>query len=927
MSLSSYDYERVYRTNKRKDFAFSLHFYLKSTKPLIIIIESASIYERFAVARSIAEILLEYCKKLNFSSRLRYAFNNEDFEQVLQFASENDIVLVDCEKALDPRFRKQIELKNLNYLLLTHQPVDFPYTYHLKVYREKDDIYYCLIHKKNIPLGYVDIRKRAIDYDRLLEEVKSPVLKIIEAAAASTTKFLKKMYIPRNIIFLKQPDELRKTENAIIPQKILVYGDVGTGKSTLLEILHKLDLAHYGADHVHAMMHEDDLNSLLIRGWSKNAQKFIQTIQVEDYTYKGEKDLFTMHSFINLRHTMNERTGGTREDRTTGIQQGISKCRICLHRLTGDATPTAYRSSFDFQLFLGFPTLKFDRDYIEQIIGPMYVAVLKYITEKRNNAKEAGKQKEYKKWLGWGVWVYGEAKGVFYLPVDHYSTEIIPLLDAPEGSENDEEITHWHDWEVVMRNIASKHLAFETVDFVDRGPIRINLWGSREADIPRWDVDLTEQFLIEFYPETRELIPKRRRSLAKAVFQRAKLLQYSEIAPERLETFESEEKLEEQQLTFAKKNWERIAKKGIEFFSEQDSKPSSFEVKDWVLANWTYKRKPLHKTINKIGFFTMINTRIRAELNKQFSNGKTDPKEHKDLVIPPGSIVDKYRSLIKDHTAGNSKEQAFEDLIQNHFEKISYQEIADHREVVKSTISSNVKRAAKELQKKGLSGSLWEQAIFSWVYEYLENYSRENHLIIEKLVNDQLVDVYPSRDNQSSFGILVRTYGNGVYSEQSLRDLLKSVSAIPPSTFAFDLPGPTGPVLLFLWLGGKSVVDFVLLSPGAEVLVFDAKVSHQTYGRTAKAHTSHTVTHEHLVPQSTFLESIPGSKGSLLFWSPLIGPRYQSQPSPGLSVTINRSSPLLEESLQEQLLERLGVLVAATKGSGHGERDSEDGAG
>ena len=306
---SSYDYERAYRTNKRKEFAFSLNFYLESTKPLILVIESASIYERFAVARSLVEILQDYCKKLNFPSKLRYAFNNEDFEQVLQFASNNDIVLVDCQKALDPKFRKQIELKNLNYLILTHQPVDYSYTYHLKVYKEKDDIFYCLVYKKNFPLGYIDIRKRAIDYDQLLEEVKSPVLKIIEGAAASTKKLLRKMYIPQEIIFLKKSEELRKTENAIIPQKVLIYGDVGTGKSTLLEIFHRLDLEHYGDEHVHAKLHEDDLNSLLIRGWSKDSQKFIQSIQVEDYTYKGEKDLFTMHSFINLRHTMNERTG------------------------------------------------------------------------------------------------------------------------------------------------------------------------------------------------------------------------------------------------------------------------------------------------------------------------------------------------------------------------------------------------------------------------------------------------------------------------------------------------------------------------------------------------------------------------------------------------------------------------------------------
>ena len=320
MSLNSYDFERAYRNNLTGDFPTSLLFYLEKDIPLILMIESSSIYDRFAVAHALSERLLEYCKQLKFKSRIHYAFNNEDFERKLSYTSENDIFIVDCQKALDPKYRKQIELKNLNYLILTHEKIDYPYTYHLKIYSEDEERFYCLLLKNNFPKGFIEVGKRSIDYDKLLEEVKSPVEKIIEHAATSTENLLKKMFIPREIIFIKKNEELRKTENAIIPQKVLLYGDVGTGKSTLLEILHFLDQHYYGVEHVHAQLHEDDLNSLLVRGWSKDKEQFIQSIQVEDYTYKGEKDLFTMHSFINLRHTMNERSGGTRDDRTIGIQ-------------------------------------------------------------------------------------------------------------------------------------------------------------------------------------------------------------------------------------------------------------------------------------------------------------------------------------------------------------------------------------------------------------------------------------------------------------------------------------------------------------------------------------------------------------------------------------------------------------------------------
>ena len=107
-----------------------------------------------------------------------------------------------------------------------------------------------------------------------------------------------------------------------------------------------------------------------------------------------------------------------------------------------------------------------------------------------------------------------------------------------------------------------------------------------------------------------------------------------------------------------------------------------------------------------------------------------------------------------------------------------------------------------------------------------------------------------------------------------------------------------------------SAVDFVLLAPGADsALVFDAKVSHQTYLKHGP-HTSHTVSHEVLVPQSLFLSSVTGSKGSLLFWSPFIGARFAVQAAADLSVTINRSSPLLEDQLQQLLGEKLVTIVA-----------------
>ncbi|MHA1407172.1 MAG: hypothetical protein ACTSSG_07300 [Candidatus Heimdallarchaeaceae archaeon] len=913
--ISSFDYKKAYRRDLTKLFLQSLSYYIESTKPLVLIIESSSIYERFAVAHAIAlkiqEINRQQEKK---QSKVLYAFNKDDLEKYLNKTKNNDILIVDVEEAKENKYRKQIEIKNLNYIVLVHEYTNnISYSYKLNVLKEKNDLFLCLLFKNNFPQGIVKIKKREIDYDQLLEEIKSPVQKLIENVEYSTEQMLKKMYIPKSIIFMKKKNELRRTENAIIPQKILIYGDVGTGKSTLLEIFHGLDIWHYEKKHVHGRLHESDLQSLLVRGWSKDKQKWIQSINVEDYTYQGEKDLFTMHAYINLRHTMNEKTGGSRADRTKGIPQGMAKCRICLHRLTGDATPTAYRSSFDFQLFLDFPSLKFDRDYIESIIGQVNVAVLKYIAQKRAEAKEKGDEKEYKKWLGWGIWVHKEESGVFYLPAEKYNPVAIPILEAPENGETEEseEITHWHKWELEIRNKAAKHLAFEKVDFGGK-KIRINLWGARDADIPKFDVDLCEIFLQENYPETKELIPRRRRNLAKDVLKLAKYLQYSEIAPERLENHHEEEREKERMFKWAQRNWKKIAEEGIEFFSGREKKPSSYEIKNWLVEKWKYRNKPLPKTINRIGFFQMIVDRIQSQVKDVFDLGGfsgAHAQRKEKMRIYPGSIVDKYRKALEEWAKENDQETTIQDLLANHFDGKSYSEIAVERDVNKNTISTNIKRAKRKINK--ISGGLWEQSIFSWILEQVEKRAKEQNLTVFKIANGVIVEQFPKHTESDIFAIAVNRLTSNHKATPHIVENIEKIFKIdftnpPSSSSAFDLFLSSDLLFLFLWFGGKSQVDFLLFSRSSHShFVFDAKVSHQSFNKNNRPKTSHTVSFEKLLPQSAYLRSHPGSLGVILFWSPFIGPKFVSHSSPDQSVTINQKSPELEEQLIKIIQEGL----------------------
>jgi len=154
--------------------------------------------------------------------------------------------------------------------------------------------------------------------------------------------------------------------------------------------------------------------------------------------------------------------------------------------------------------------------------------------------------------------------------------------------------------------------------------------------------------------------------------------------------------------------------------------------------------------------------------------------------------------------------------------------------------------------------------------------------------------------------VLVRPASSPPYSSDSLEALLQRLSPNPPfgGNFSFLAGSLSG--LFFCWQGGTSAVDFVVLAPAAgSITVFDAKVSHQTYLKSGP-HVSHTVDSESLVPQSSFLSSVTGSNAAIAFWSPFIGPRWVPQAAADRSVTINCSSPLLEESLLQVLEKSLG---------------------
>ncbi len=363
---------------------------------------------------------------------------------------------------------------------------------------------------------------------------------------------------------------------------------------------------------------------------------------------------------------------------------------------------------------------------------------------------------------------------------------------------------------------------------------------------------------------------------------------------------------------FAKREWKKIADEIIEHFKTWENKPGHNQIRNMINEKWRYKNKVLPATINKISFLSRILTRVKAELEAHPFNNNSPGHfvtEGKILTIPAGSIVDKYRTYIIDYAEKTNQQHSFNDLILNHFELKSYNEIAYERGVAKNTISSNIERSKRELHKISNSGTMWEQAIFAYMLEQLEKEAQKNNYSVLKFVNERLVEAFPDKRKEDVFTIVV----NRLTPPIDLGSITADVQSLLANPLLFSLSSFSSPFLFFSWFGSLSSLDFLFLSPFS-VFLFDAKVSHLTRCSNSKPYLSHTVSHEDLGVQTTFYEQLQDKldhktlSASLLFWSPFIHSRFVSH-RPGESVTINKKSLSLEPQLQKIITEEIEKLT------------------
>jgi len=286
-----------------------------------------------------------------------------------------------------------------------------------------------VIYFSDIPNTSFKLRIDKITNDAREEYFKSEIDLILDNIKETTKDLIKSVIIDPSIIFMK--DEIEFYDNAIIPKFMLTLGGQGTGKTTFSYMWYQLFQSFYRKQHVHARSHKDDLGILLQEGFSSNQDKFCQYLVVQDGTHKIQDDSELFFDWVNIRHIMNERTGGTEEDKSTGLQQGIVITQLNFHEFEGSACPKAVRQKIDVMCFFDIPTNNHDyhvvRNFLKKKDGVMF-EFLEYISAKQSIAEREVNTEELEYWKGFGVAKTKNGLIPFRMNTDTFNKEYIPFL-------------------------------------------------------------------------------------------------------------------------------------------------------------------------------------------------------------------------------------------------------------------------------------------------------------------------------------------------------------------------------------------------------------------------------------------------------------------------------------------------------------------
>ena len=798
-----------------------IEFYQTSEVGQVINIYGPFKSGKSAVAKSLSKILP--------SKKDKAICVTFDFEEADSDIQQNDIVIIEQgDKYISHKdysdiygletIKNACNNKNATAIVVSDKKLwdkelqaDF-YLRTLAIDKEKK-VNTCLLEVENFVLGYIEID---LIHDEEIEDafkeakadyLKSEVQRIYENIQETTEEFIKELLIPRDIIFSKDEKELRKTENAINMLKIITIGAQRAGKTTLLEIFHQLICDYYQVKNVHAVMHKDQLTSLLMHGFEK---KFVNFLVSNDFTY-NQANLFDLRKYISFAHTMYEKTG---------LRQGLGVVNLNLHQLSGKGAERAYRLFIDLFILLTYPTDSWTKDYFKKYVPESYLEFLRYIDTLKKEAMRRGDKETWNRLKGYGLAVGRGYILPFYLNTVDYPAKEIPELVLPEVPE--EKASPWEKWETTIIEAGAQEIAQNH-----------EVFGYKNL-IPRLDSDITEGYLLENYPVIRNLAPKRRYNLAGEVFALAKYHAWKELDSQ-------EEVLESKWIG----DWENYVDKILENLESEISCPNNAVlhsiIDDLELDTYKLIRRESYagvnyrtKIINRIKkAFHAVDKEQKQQRQQASENYLKDPIHN--LKMAMSDYYPKYRLSINDWFDNTIYKEKVTSIQRKRGLK-SHSSVSGNISYFEDVIKPEI-----EGSRKG-TGLAWETAIFNSfiriIFEHFSDLKKELKIVAAESQEESLVE-----------DILVR----GI-----IRDTKKEGWEEDTYTFSLFKENSTSPLLSFLWLGGEGRVDFELLLPNNHHLALECK--------NALFSNKHSYSLDKLKPLKK--SPLPGAKKYLISFSP-----------------------------------------------------------
>jgi len=263
--------------------------------------------------------------------------------------------------------------------------------------------------------------------------------------------------------------------NHWIQRRILIYGDMGTGKTTFCRWLLQQANKRYGIENVWAYYSRGNFEALLDYSWKKTP--VIMLIDDDCTMEKLKRE--TIKKFVRMRHLAYEKTG---------LERGLIIGIIGLHRF--HAGDLILRTKFHGFIIRDCPSNKYDYDFLKNYFSEAALDVVDEI----ENLREKDEQ-----YYGWAIFKSSHWEGIVvnkkpdlkeipnWTEVDEYSLEIDETPSKDYEGWIPKPFKSWKDPEFLQEIVNEIRLKRSRPEHVerDREIFMRYICGERTAELAR----------------------------------------------------------------------------------------------------------------------------------------------------------------------------------------------------------------------------------------------------------------------------------------------------------------------------------------------------------------------------------------------------------------------------------------------------------